>query len=148
MSEKSSNRRQKMEALGKMKTKAGTPNYVSPEVLAGSYKIDCDMWSVGCLLYILICGYPPFEGDDDYELCQNILKGRVEFDGEEWDNISKECKNLISSMICKPEKRLTAEEALQHKWFKKTLGKTDKSLCSHKIKCDNYKQFKNFGDNT
>ena len=141
-----SNRRQKMEALGKMKTKAGTPNYVSPEVLNGSYKIDCDMWSVGCLMYILICGYPPFEGDDDYELCQNILKGRVEFDGEEWDNISKECKNMISGLICKPEKRLTAEEALQHKWFKKTIGKVEKT-CTHKIKCDNFAQFKNFGEN-
>jgi calcium-dependent protein kinase len=129
-----------------MVTKAGTPNYVSPEVLAGSYKIDCDMWSVGCLLYILICGYPPFEGDDDYELCQNILKGRIEFDGEEWDNISKDVKNLISCLICKPERRLTAEEALKHKWFKKMLPK-EKDICDHKFKCDNFEKFKNFGEN-
>ena len=43
-------------------------------------------------------------------------------DGEEWDEISKEAKNLIKSLICKPEKRLTAGEALKHKWFKKVLG--------------------------
>ena len=105
-------KRAKLETLGKMKTKAGTPCYISPEVLTGNYKIDCDMWSAGCMLYILLCGYPPFEGDDDYELCQQILKGRVEFDGEEWDDISKEAKNLINALITKPEKRLTADEAL------------------------------------
>lgn len=119
---KDSSKKKKMEEQGRMNTVAGTPNYVSPEVLAGNYSLDCDMWSAGCLLYILLCGYPPFDGDDDYELSQNILKGRVEFDGEEWEEISKEAKNLINNLICKPEKRLTAGEALQHKWFKKTLG--------------------------
>lgn len=119
-------KKQKLADLGKMSTKAGTPCYISPEVLTGNYGIDCDMWSVGCMLYILLVGYPPFEGDDDYELCQSILKGRVEFDGEEWDAVSKEAKQLITSLICKPEKRLTAQEALQHKWLKKNLPKTAK----------------------
>jgi calcium-dependent protein kinase len=114
-------KKQKLADLGKMSTKAGTPCYISPEVLTGNYGIECDMWSVGCMLYILLVGYPPFEGDDDYELCQSILKGRVEFDGEEWDAVSKEAKQLITSLICKPEKRLSAEEALQHKWLRKNL---------------------------
>lgn len=102
-----------------MSTKAGTPCYISPEVLTGNYGIDCDMWSVGCMLYILLVGYPPFEGDDDYALCREIVKGKVDFEGEEWNTISKDAKSLILSLICKPEKRLTAEEALQHKWMKK-----------------------------
>jgi calcium-dependent protein kinase len=47
-----------------------------------------------------------------------VLKGKYDFDGEEWELVSKEAKDLIKKLICKPEKRLNAEEALQHKWFK------------------------------
>ena len=109
-----------------MNTRAGTPNYISPEVLAGNYGLECDLWSAGCILYILLCGYPPFYGDDDQEILQMVAKGKFDFDGEEWDDISREAKDLIKKLICKPEKRLTAEEALDHKWFKKAL-KNDKS---------------------
>ena len=47
-----------------------------------------------------------------------FVKGKFDFEGEEWTEISKEAKDLIKKLICKPEKRLTAEEALQHKWIK------------------------------
>lgn len=49
----------------------------------------------------------------------------MEFDGEEWTTVSKEAKNLIMSLICKPEKRLTADEALAHKWMKKNIKKKE-----------------------
>ena len=75
-----------------MNTRAGTPNYISPEVLAGNYGVECDMWSAGCILYILLCGYPPFYGDDDREILEMVAKGKFDFDGEEWDEISKEAK--------------------------------------------------------
>ena len=94
--------------LTHMNTRAGTPNYISPEVLAGNYSIDCDCWSAGCILYILLCGYPPFFGDDDQEILQMVAKGKFDFDGEEWLEVSKEAKDLIKKLICKPEKRLTA----------------------------------------
>ena len=123
-----------------MSTRAGTPNYISPEVLAGNYGVECDMWSAGCILYILLCGYPPFYGDDDQEILQMVQKGKFDFDGEEWEEISKEAKNLIKQLICKPEKRLTAQEGLEHKWFRKQLKDTKKiEMNDQKLK-----MFKNF----
>ena len=67
-----------------MKTCAGTPAYISPEVLCGNYGLECDMWSAGCVLYILLCGYPPFYGENDQEIIQKVMKGKYEFE-EEWD---------------------------------------------------------------
>jgi calcium-dependent protein kinase len=76
------------------------------------------MWSAGCILYVLLCGYPPFSGDTDTEILQAVHSGKYDMDGEEWENISKEAKDLIKKLIAKPEKRFTAQEALEHKWFK------------------------------
>ena len=56
-----------------------------------------------------------------------VAKGKYDFDGEEWDDISKEAKDLIKKLICKPEKRLTASEALDHKWFRKALKEDNKT---------------------
>ena len=119
--------------LEKMTTRAGTPNYISPEVLAGNYGVECDLWSAGCILYILLCGYPPFYGDDDMEILEMVQRGKFDFDGEEWDDISKEAKDLIKHLICKPEKRLSAQEALEHKWLK-MYCKENKSEQLAKIK--------------
>ena len=105
-------------SLEKMNSIVGTMYYMSPEVLAGSYDKSCDIWSAGCILYVLLCGYPPFNGEDDKEILKNVLKGEFKFFDKPWANISKECKDLIKKMITKPEKRLTAQECLDHKWFK------------------------------
>ena len=61
------------------------------------------------------------------------MKGKFDFDGEEWDDISKDAKDLIKHLICKPEKRLSASEALEHKWIKK-FCKESKSEQLAKIK--------------
>lgn len=104
--------------LQRMKTRAGTPYYISPEVLAGNYDVSCDMWSAGCMLYILLCGYPPFYGDDNAEILAMVQKGEFDFDGEEWDEVSADARDLIKKLITKPERRLTAEEALKHRWVR------------------------------
>ncbi len=127
--------------LQRMKTRAGTPYYISPEVLMGNYDVSCDMWSAGCMLYILLCGYPPFYGDDNKEILEMVQKGDFDFDGEEWDEVSAEAKDLIKKLICKPERRLTAQEALNHKWVKNlTKKKTDENVL-RKLNIGNMKSF-------
>jgi calcium-dependent protein kinase len=100
-----------------MTTRAGTPYYISPEVLEGKYNQSCDIWSAGVILYILLCGYPPFYGNSDREILEAVKKGTFDFEGEEWDVVSSDAKDLISKMLTKPEKRLTAGQVLEHSWF-------------------------------
>lgn len=69
-------------------------------------------------MYILLCGYPPFYGDDDQEILRAVLRGAYEFEGEEWLEVSDAAKDLIRRLICKPERRLSAEEALKHEWIR------------------------------
>lgn len=72
-----------------MKTKAGTPYYISPEVLAGNYDQSCDIWSAGVILYILLSGVPPFFGDTDPEILEAVQKGEYSFDIPEFDGVSQ-----------------------------------------------------------
>jgi calcium-dependent protein kinase len=109
-------------------------------VLAGNYDITCDMWSAGCILYILLCGYPPFYGDDDQEIMAMVKKREFDFDGEEWDDVSNDAKDLIKKLICVPERRLSAEEALQHNWIK-SLAKNSKTETLTKINFNAMKKF-------
>lgn len=103
----------------KLTTKMGTPYYIAPEVLDRNYDQKCDIWSIGVILYILLCGYPPFNGDTDSEIIAKIQKGKFSFPKEEWSSISKEAKDLIKLMLNKnPKKRPSARELLQHSWFK------------------------------
>ena len=126
-----------------MKTRAGTPYYISPEVLAGNYDISCDMWSAGCMLYILLCGYPPFYGDNNQEILEMVRVGQFEFDGEEWDSVSNEAKDLIRKLIVRPERRLTASEALQHPWMRHhgSANRAAQSQALRKLKVGNMKKF-------
>ena len=70
------------------------------------------------MLYILLCGYPPFYGDDNNEILQMVSRGEFDFDGEEWDEIDASAKDLIKKLIVRPERRLTAGEALQHSFMR------------------------------
>lgn len=79
-----------------MTSKAGTPLYVSPEVIKGNYGLECDLWSAGCVLYVLLVGSTPFYGHNDIAIHNMILQGRPDFDGKEWDKISKEAVKLIN----------------------------------------------------
>ena len=70
------------------------------------------------MLYILLCGYPPFYGDNNQEILEMVRTGQFDFEGEEWDTVSNEAKDLIKKLIVRPERRMTAGEALQHPWMR------------------------------
>jgi len=100
-------------------TACGTPGYVAPEVLRQKgYGKEIDMWSVGVITYILLCGYPPFYDEDQASLFETIIRGKFEFHAEYWGGISESAKDLIRKLLTvDPKKRLTAKEALQHPWI-------------------------------
>lgn len=103
-----------------MTTMAGTPYYVSPQVLDASYTEKCDIWGCGVIMYILICGYPPFYGDTDQIILANVKKGAFTFNKEDWGSISNAggAQELISLMLTYAEpERPSVENIMQHPWF-------------------------------
>ncbi|XP_072751104.1 calcium/calmodulin-dependent protein kinase type 1 isoform X2 [Anoplolepis gracilipes] len=109
----------KMEDSGIMATACGTPGYVAPEVLAQKpYGKAVDVWSIGVISYILLCGYPPFYDENDANLFAQILKGEFEFDSPYWDDISDSAKDFIRKLMCvNVEERYSCRQALAHPWI-------------------------------
>lgn len=104
-----------------MTTRAGTPYYISPEVLSGNYDESCDIWSSGVILYILLSGVPPFGGDSDPQILEAVKKGEFNFDIPEFKKVTESVKDLIRKMITKPEKRIKPPEILAHPWMKEDI---------------------------
>lgn len=104
----------------KLKARLGTAYYIAPEVLRGEYDEKCDVWSCGVILYIFLCGFPPFNGENDQVIFQRIKQGRFGFPSPEWDPVSKQAKELIIKMLTfDPRKRISAKEALGDPWIQK-----------------------------
>ncbi|KAL3866345.1 hypothetical protein ACJMK2_043650 [Sinanodonta woodiana] len=116
----------------------GTADYMAPEVIgvwigdSVSYDMKCDLWSLGIILYIMLCGYPPFYGHcgsdcgwNRGEMCQdchdmlfnNIRKGCYGFPSEEWDTVSDSAKDLIKNLLVRdPRQRYSAIQVMNHPW--------------------------------
>ena len=121
----------------------GTAYYIAPEVLKESYDEKCDVWSVGVILYIMLCGYPPFNGATDDEIFDKVKKGEFDYPKEEWDHISKEARDLVAHMLTvEPKNRYSAVECLAHPWFQKHAEKTSSNKNVAKAVLSNMKKFK------
>mmetsp|Transcript_39460 Transcript_39460/g.69400 ORF Transcript_39460/g.69400 Transcript_39460/m.69400 type:complete len:557 (+) Transcript_39460:51-1721(+) len=98
-----------------MSTKAGTPYYTAPQVLDGRYDESCDNWSCGVIMYVLLCGQPPFMGKTDVEVWQKIRRGNFAFQAKAWEKVSDDAKNLIRGLLkFNPSERYDANQALNH----------------------------------
>ena len=99
----------------------GSSYYIAPEVLRQKYNKECDLWSVGVILYMFIVGHAPFDGCDDDEITTNIQRGVYRKNDRRWIKASKEVKDLIQKLLTyRPSQRLSAIQALNHPWFKIT----------------------------
>ncbi|RVE66555.1 hypothetical protein OJAV_G00108360 [Oryzias javanicus] len=103
-------------------TICGTPTYVAPEILHETgYGVAVDVWALGVILYVLLCGFPPFcnRERDQEELFKLIKQAQLHFPSPYWDSISEEAKNLVRCLLeVDPKMRLTSEQTLQHPWVK------------------------------
>ncbi|KAI9289263.1 kinase-like domain-containing protein [Umbelopsis sp. AD052] len=101
-------------------TPCGTVGYTAPEIVRDErYSKSVDMWALGCVLYTLLCGFPPFYDESIQVLTQKVARGEFEFLSPWWDDISSDAKDLISHLLTvDPEERYTIVQFLDHPWIK------------------------------
>jgi len=104
---------------GLTKTACGTPAFVAPEVLRQEkYGSQVDMWSLGVILYTMLCGYPPFVERNLPRLYKAIKSGKIRFDKRYWRRVSESAKDCVRGLLTvDSEKRLTPEQLLKHPWL-------------------------------
>ena len=97
----------------------GSSYYIAPEVLKKHYDEKCDIWSCGVIMYILLSGRPPFSGENDDEIMDNVATGKYDLSHSPFDKLSLSGKDLIKKLlVMNPNKRISAQDALNHPWFK------------------------------
>ncbi|XP_029912106.1 MAP kinase-activated protein kinase 2-like [Myripristis murdjan] len=113
--------------LNSLATPCYTPYYVAPEVLGPEkYDRSCDMWSLGVIMYILLCGYPPFYSNHGLAISpgmkRRIRNGQYEFPNPEWSDVSEEAKQLIRHLLkTEPTQRMSITEFMNHPWINQSM---------------------------
>ncbi|KAI3449972.1 hypothetical protein Pfo_006637 [Paulownia fortunei] len=113
----------------------GSPYYMAPEVLRRNYGPEVDVWSAGVILYILLCGVPPFWAETEQGVAQAIIRSVIDFKRDPWPKVSDSAKDLVKKMLDPdPSRRLTARQVLDHSWLQNikkapnvSLGETVKA---------------------
>ena len=100
-----------------------SPAFIAPEELNKDQYEDendgkCDLWSLGCILFYILCGVPPFYDEDHFLLFDKIKEGDYNFDHPNWEQVSPEGQDFISQLlVTDPSKRLGAEGVIEHPWY-------------------------------
>ncbi|RMZ90193.1 hypothetical protein DV736_g2564, partial [Chaetothyriales sp. CBS 134916] len=107
-------------------TPCGTVGYTAPEIVKDErYSKSVDMWALGCVLYTLLCGFPPFYDESIQVLTEKVARGQYTFLSPWWDDISKSAQDLVSHLLTvNPDKRYTIDEFLAHPWIRNTTEPT------------------------
>lgn len=107
-------------------TPCGTVGYTAPEIVKDErYSKSVDMWAMGCVLYTLLCGFPPFYDESIQVLTEKVARGQYTFLSPWWDDISKSAQDLVSHLLTvDPKKRYTIKEFLAHPWIKNSKEPT------------------------
>ncbi|KAJ1678837.1 MAPK-activated protein kinase Srk1 [Spiromyces aspiralis] len=100
-------------------TPCGTVGYAAPEVVRDElYTKAVDMWAIGCVLYTMLCGFPPFYDDDIHVLTRKVARGEYSFLSPWWDDISPDARDLVSHLLeLDPRKRYTVDDFFRHPWI-------------------------------
>ena len=131
---------------GDLKTPQFTPYYVAPQVLEAQkrqrdlrdskarspyfYDKSCDVWSLGVIVYIMLCGYPPFYSEVPHQPLSNRMKQKImsadfDFPENDWKGVSAEAKDLINNMLCvEASERLVIDEVMGHPWLARNISPT------------------------
>jgi len=101
-----------------LSSKVGTSFYMAPQVLRHKYGRECDLWSAGVVLFVMLSGTVPFPGNTDNQVFEKVREGRYSFAARVWKRVTAEAQSFVRKLICfSPRTRLTAEEALAHSWL-------------------------------
>lgn len=118
-----------------LKSRSGTCYYIAPEIFKGPYDEKCDIWSLGIILFMILSGYPPFDGDNEAEIIRAVRSAELEFDDTIWQQVSDEAKDLIRHMLERdPIKRYSCSDIFQHPWMNQSHPKTPLFIDINKLR--------------